>query len=133
MSTERGEDEAWRSIVENYGERARLDEPAVEPAPAAVPEESRAADDRPSPWEDEDRFVPPVPPPAPQLRTPQRLAWSGVIGTPVVLLLALLAGVSVPPLLGYALVVAFVGGFLYLVTTMGRGSGRDPWDDGARV
>ena len=44
----------------------------------------------------------------------------------------MIPGVSLPVWLGYLLVVAFVGGFLYLVTRMPRGP-RDPADDGARL
>ena len=130
MSTGRSEDEAWRSIVENYGEPPRLEESAPEPPeprPAPLPEPAPEAD------ADEERFVPPSPPPAPSLPLPQRLAWLGVLGAPVVLLVALLAGLPLPPLVGYALLAGFVGGFLYLVSTMDRGGGRDPWDDGSRV
>ena len=36
MTTGRGEDEAWRAIVDNYGERAELDD--VDEAPPADPE-----------------------------------------------------------------------------------------------
>jgi hypothetical protein len=50
----------------------------------------------------------------------------------VVLLVALIFSISLPPLLGYGLVAAFVGGFGYLVYTMPR-EPRDPWDDGAQV
>ena len=131
MSTGRSEDEAWRSIVDNYGERPRLEEPA--PEPPAEPRHEQLPEPAPEPDDEDERFVPPTPPPAPSLPIQQRLAWLGVLGTPVVLLVALLAGLTLPPLVGYALLAAFVGGFLYLVSTMDRGGGRDPWDDGSRV
>ena len=131
------EDEAWRGIVENYGDRPQVDDlPPPEPAPApsepAVDEPFDPAYDDLDPPGEGERFVPPVPPPAPPLRLPQHLPWIGVFGAPVVLVLALLTGLPLPPWLGYLLVIGFVGGFVYLVLTMRRG-GRDPWDDGARL
>jgi hypothetical protein len=129
------EDEAWRAIVENFGERADLDpnpDPAPEaPAPAAAPDLSW---DDPYPDSDwgTDRFVPPPPPPVPTTTKDRMLAWVGVFGSPAVLLLCLVLGIDLPSLVGYALVAGFVGGFLYLVVLMPRGP-RDPGDDGARI
>jgi hypothetical protein len=133
----RDDDEAWRSIVDNYGERAE-----VEPDPP-VPDEgtdawSARATEPPRSWEQpfpdsdrsEDRFVPPPPPPLPRPRRDRLFAWLGVFGSPAILLLCLVLGIDLPKLLAYALVAAFVGGFLYLVWLMPRGP-RDPDDDGA--
>jgi hypothetical protein len=136
VSTERSEDEAWRSIVDNYGERPQLEDPSrdelaevPEPVAAeAVPASTDVPDDDP-----EDRFVPPVPPPAPRLPLPQRLAWFAVLGSPALLVVALLVSIDLPSLVGYALVAGFLGGFGYLVATMQRSRGRDPWDDGAQL
>ena len=144
MSTGRSEDEAWRSIVDNFGDRARLDDEPPEPPhdPAAdevhqVPEPPVAA---PGPSPDaardedpEERFVPPVPPPAPRLPLPQRLAWLAVLGSPALLFVALLFSYDLPSLVGYALVAGFLGGFGYLVATMQRADERNPWDDGAQL
>lgn len=119
----------WRSIVDNYGDRAEVDD---DPPGAVVPAPGPAlADDRDD--EPEEGFVPPVPPPAPRLPLPKRLAWLAVLGSPAVLVVALLVSAELPSLLGYALVVAFVGGFGHLVWTMQRSGERDPWDDGAQV
>jgi hypothetical protein len=60
------------------------------------------------------------------------IAWAGVFGAPAVLVVALLIGVHLPVWLGYLMVAAFVGGFLYLVIRMPR-QPRDPGDDGARI
>lgn len=168
---QRDDDEAWRAIVDNYGERARLEEPAPEvrerarpdeqapggpagptAAPAAGPgdheplegtvlpprREEHPADD-PGAYRDpielqdhDDRFVPPEPPPLPRPRGLRAVAWAGVFGSPAVLLICLLVGISLPQLLAYVLVAGFVGGFLYLVWQMPRGP-RDPFDDGAVV
>jgi hypothetical protein len=130
-------DEAWRAIVENYGDRPALDDepPAPsEPQPAsAMPETDEPAEDPEDAEEVAERFVPPVPPPGPSLRLPDHLPWLGVLGSPALLLVATLAGIDLPGWAGYALVAAFLGGFVWLVATMRRGGGRDPWDDGARV
>lgn len=79
-----------------------------------------------------ERYVPPPPPPLPRPSRDRLAAWAGVFGSPAVLLVCLVAGIGLPSLLAYALVAAFVGGFLYLVWQMPRGP-RDPWDDGAQV
>ena len=126
------EDEAWRAIVENYGDRAELDpaEPAAEPEPPAPDPFAVPAELVPS--DDEDRFVPPPPPPLPQVPRDRMLAWVGLFGSPALLLTALVLGIGIPSLIGYLLIAAFVGGFLYLVVQMPRGP-HDPWDDGARL
>jgi hypothetical protein len=131
------EEEAWRSIVENYGDR-----PDLEPSAAALPD---LDDDLTDPGLDRDpvteredslwqaeQFVPPTPPPLPRPARDRLAAWIGVFGSPTVLLVCLIFGIPMPGLLGYALVAAFVGGFAYLVVQMPRGP-RDPFDDGARL
>ena len=84
-------------------------------------------------WEDEGHFVPPVPPPLPTVEPRRRLAWTALVGAPVVGMLLLLLGVAVPSWASSFLVCAFVGGFCYLVATMGQHPSRDDWsgDDGA--
>jgi hypothetical protein len=124
------EDETWRAIVENYGDRAELDpadlpddEPVEPPFSLAAEIERVEADER---------FVPPPPPPLPHVPRDRMLAWLGLFGAPAVLLAALVAGIHIPSLVGYLLVGSFVGGFAYLVVQMPRGP-HDPWDDGARI
>ncbi|MFC5178977.1 hypothetical protein [Nocardioides taihuensis] len=132
------EDDAWRAIVENYGERPRLDPspPAPEPEPVwftgalADAAGSAGADDIDDP--DEEGFVPPPPPPLPWPEPARLLAWLGVFGAPTVLLVGLVLGVTLPSVLGYALIGWFVGGFGYLVLHMDN-TPRDPGDDGAVV
>ncbi|MBZ5736770.1 hypothetical protein [Nocardioides mangrovi] len=97
---------------DEYGEDA--DDPYVGPEP------------------EEEGYVPPEPPPLPTVAPDRFVAWAGVLGSPVVLLAALIFKISIPTWLGYGLVAAFVGGFLYLVMKMSR-EPRDPWDDGAQV
>lgn len=147
MSTGHSEDEAWRSIVDNFGDRARLDDESPEPPDDPVVD-ATADEAHPVPgpavaagttaagvWDDEpeERFVPPVPPPAPRLPLPQRLAWLAVLGSPALLVVALLVSYDLPSLVGYALVAGFLGGFGYLVATMQRADERNPWDDGAQL
>jgi hypothetical protein len=138
---QRDDDEAWRSIVDNYGDRAEVepDPPLADeggnawvvPAPEPAPEPEHSWDD-PYPDSDwsEDRFVPPPPPPLLVPRRDRLFAWLGVFGSPLILLLCLVLRIDLPELLAYSLVAAFVGGFLYLVWLMPRGP-RDPDDDGA--
>ena len=127
------EDAAWREIVDNYGDRAEVDDtpppappPAVEPEPEVEPEAAAA---RPV---DEERFVPPPPPPLPRPAPPRASAWAGVFGVPVVLIVCLVFGLDLPTLVDYLLLAWFVGGFGYLVATMSRDP-REPWDDGSRI
>ena len=138
------DEDAWRAIVENYGERVELDdEPAagapVQPATEPRSEERlerlfRPLPQPPEPEDDvEDDFVPPTPPPLPKLPPDRFLAWSGLFGSPTVLLVCLVLGVHLPPWLGYLLVASFIGGFVYLVVKMPKGTDIDPWDDGARL
>lgn len=143
-----GDDEVWRTIVENYGERPELDEePVAEPrgeSAAAQGDEPRQQERlerlfRPVPQpaapepELDEQFVPPTPPPLPKLPPDRLAAWSGLFGSPTVLLICLVLGVRLAPWLGYLLVASFIGGFVYLVVQMPRGSDIDPWDDGARL
>ena len=83
-------------------------------------------------WEDEGHFVPPVPPPLPSVEPRRRIAWIALLGSPVVGLLLVLLQIAIPRWMSSLLVIAFVGGFCYLVATMGQPS-RGDWsgDDGA--
>ena len=156
------EEAAWREIVENYGERpvvggggagpdttglspfdrSYLDSLDARPRPVEEPVEDpgagpdrRAGDDQGEDHPDRgEHFVPPEPPPIPRGTPARRLAWAGLLGSPVVLLLAVfvhvLVGWVVPTVLTLGAAAAFVGGFAFLVATMPRERG-DGWDDGA--
>ena len=136
---QRDDDEAWRSIVDNYGERAEV-EPDPPVSDVGADEWSQSAPEPEPSWDQtfpdsdwsEERFVPPPPPPLPRPRRDRLVAWLGVFGSPAILLICLVLGISLPELLAYALVTAFVGGFLYLVWLMPSGP-RDPDDDGAVI
>jgi len=142
------DEDAWQAIVENYGERVELEDGSATEAGAAPPpgaevwavdaelddDLAAAADDAPGEDQDvgDERFVPPPPPPLPRLPPDRLVAWSGLFGSPTVLLVCLVLGIHLAPWLGYLLVASFVGGFVYLVVQMPRDP-VDPWDDGARL
>jgi hypothetical protein len=131
------EEAEWRSIVENFGERAEI--PEIEPLPAATYEAEPEVDAYEGPAElapsllsDEDRFIPAPPPPVPRAHGLRLAAWLGLFGVPLLGLVGVVLGISLPSTLGLFLVAWFVGGFGYLVATMGNGKGPDSgWDDGA--
>lgn len=129
------EDAAWREIVDNYGARPEVDEPPA-PAPAHFVVPAPEPEPEPEPVavrpEAEERYIPPPPPPLPRPAPPRAVAWAGVFGAPVVLLVCLFAHIYLPTLIDYLLLAWFVGGFLYLVATMSR-EPREPWDDGSRI
>lgn len=131
--TPRDEDEAWREIVEHYGDTPSFDEPEPPPAPRREPDPAVEPAWRPDPWEDEGRFVPPVPPPVPRARTrPRQVAWLGLFVAPAILLIAVVLPSSLPGIITFGLVAWFVGGFVYLVSQLPHGP-QDPGDDGARL
>jgi hypothetical protein len=155
---EAAQDAAWQEIVANFGERAELsdDDLAVPEAPDlthpvfgddvdepfAPDADAYSGEDYSGDYGgdysedyDEYEFVPPRPSlPHP---SPDRLfAWLGVLGAPVVavalFVLHATLGWYVPTWVVDLLVIAFLGGFGYLVFLMPR-EPRDPWDDGARL
>lgn len=136
---ERAQQEAWQAIIDNYGDRPALEEPApAEPAPAEPdlddpvllephdPVLELSVPDR------EERFLPPRPPPVPLPRGRRGLAWGGIVVAPALVVALLLIQVDLPTVLDYLLIGWFVGGFLYLVSTMSQHP-REPWDDGSRI
>lgn len=140
------EEAAWREIVAHFGERAQLPEEPTAPevdfgddvdeafdADVALYEDAYDSDERRD--DDPDRFVPPRP--SLPHTTPERfLAWLGVLGAPVVAVLLVVVHMVlhwwIPTWVVAALVIAFLGGFGYLVLAMPK-EPRDPWDDGARL
>ena len=147
----RDEDLLWRSIVDNYGDRVTLDpttdeptgeppkEPTEEPTatqvPAPSPEEQPAeARDWLDAYDDpEDHFVPPEPERVPTPEPRRLIAWAGVFGVPVAVLVLIVLQVSLPPWASMLCLAWFVGGFGYLVATMRREPPDSDWDDGARL
>jgi hypothetical protein len=82
--------------------------------------------------DDEERFVPPEPPPITSTDLASRLAWLGVLGGPLLLLLAALTWSRLPTLVVLMALSAFVGGFITLVARLPRDRDDGP-DDGAVV
>lgn len=126
----RANDEDWQSIVDNFGERAKLGEPETAEAPRQVDPDPPVV--RAAAYDESERFVPPIPPPLPRPEPKRGVAWAGVFGVPVLVLIALVVQLDLPTILDYLLIGWFVGGILYLVATMPSGP-REPWDDGSRI
>ncbi|CAL9291500.1 hypothetical protein ACFT1B_20685 [Streptomyces griseoincarnatus] len=78
---------------------------------------------------DEGHFVPPEPPPLPEADVTSKFAWLGVLGAPVLLLLAILLGWEMTWWLTTACVGGFLGGALTLVMRM-RTDDEDDEDPG---
>lgn len=68
--------------------------------------------------DDEGHFVPPEPPPLPEADTTAKFAWLGVIGGPILLLLAVLLSWEMTWWLATVSIGGFVGGFATLVARM---------------
>src|SRR5487761_1797370 len=86
---------------------------------------------------EEEHYVPPPPPPLPNLPPIAKGAWVALFGGPGYLLVATMAGWSVPGWLVFCAVAAFIGGFTVLVLRVGDDqrvdSDEDDDDDGAVV
>ena len=104
----------------------RSDEDSSYGDEAYRPDEEPAAGARP---DAADRFVPPPPPPLPELDTVSQLAWGGLIGGPLFLVIAAIAGWALPSLFLGLAVLAFVTGFVTLVVRM-KDRPPDDWDPG---
>lgn len=119
------EEQAWRDIVDHYGERPQVVGPIEITGPPPAPEEERSFLD-----DDDDPFVPPPLPPPPEISPERRVAWVGLVASPALLVLTRVLDYPLPGILTTGLVVALIASFGYLVATMAP---RDPDDDGARV
>jgi len=115
---------------EREAQRVEESRPQVRPDPRLiVPGEPVQELDEPQEGE---RYVPPEPPPLPRGDLVSRLAWAGVLGGPLLLLLATVFWPAMPQWLLLASLAAFVGGFVTLVSRMPARPPEDP-DDGAVV
>lgn len=146
--TSRDEDDAWRAIVENYGDRPRLDTASAPPTePEGAPDggsgvpfdpelHAPAEPEVPAFEEDdlleEERFIPLPLPPAPVLSPARRAAWAAVLGAPLLLMVTAFSGWNPPTLVSLAMVGAFLAGFAYLVANL-PAEPPDPWDNGAQL
>jgi hypothetical protein len=88
--------------------------PGVGPRDYTSPEPSEDDFDE----DDEGHFVPPEPPPLPTADTTAKFAWLGVIGGPILLLLAVLFGWDMTWWLATLGVGGFLGGCVTLVVRM---------------
>lgn len=80
--------------------------------------------------DDEGHFVPPEPPPLPEADTTAKFAWLGVVGGPVLLLLAVVLSWEMTWWLTTVCVGGFLGGIATLVARMNPGDDED--DDPGR-
>ena len=80
--------------------------------------------------DDEGHFVPPEPPPLPEADATAKFAWLGVVGGPVLLLVAVLLGWDMTWWLTTLCVGGFLGGVATLVARMNPGDDED--DDPGR-
>ncbi|MGA5874345.1 hypothetical protein ACPC3D_00620 [Streptomyces cellulosae] len=78
---------------------------------------------------DEGHFVPPEPPPLPEADVTSKFAWLGVLGAPVLLLLAILLSWEMTWWLTTACIGGFLGGAVTLVMRM-RTDDEDDGDPG---
>ncbi|MFJ9587163.1 hypothetical protein [Streptomyces acidicola] len=79
--------------------------------------------------DDEGHFIPPEPPPLPAADATAKFAWLGVVGGPVLLLLAVLLGWDMTWWLATLGIGGFLGGFATLVMRM-KGDDEDDDDPG---
>lgn len=106
--------------------RRQRERRAPKPTPEPAPDEFVDS------WEDEGHFVPPPPPELPEGTPLERLAWAGVIGGPLIILLIAFTGWDPPNIVGLGAGAATLGGFLTLVWHLPEGR-SDGWDDGAQL
>ncbi|TAK71072.1 MAG: hypothetical protein EPO13_00815 [Actinomycetota bacterium] len=110
------------------------DQPGFASQPAADAGRTEAGPQAGSPDDDPgDHFVPPTPPPLPRGDTLTRLAWVGVLGGPLLLLVTYLLGWRLDRYLSALAVLGFVAGFVTLVARMRDDRGDDGPEDGAVV
>lgn len=134
-------DTADTSVAENFADPLIEETPAgVGPVPGVIPAPPQFRIIRPalpSPLpdaDDDERYVPPVPPPLPRLDPASKLAWAALFGGPGYLLLSVMAGWQISGVAAFVAVGAFVGGFATLIMRMGdRPPGDSGPDDGAVV
>ena len=113
--------------------------PGASPVPGVIPAPPplriiRPASAAPPPADEDEHFVPPVPPPLPQLDPLTKGAWVALFGGPAYLLIAVMVDWQVPGWAAFLAVAAFIGGFATLVVHMGERPPRDSGpDDGAVV
>jgi hypothetical protein len=106
--------------------------PGSEPLDVERPAAAGPGEPRRRRSDEHDHYVPPEPPPIPRGTPARRIAWGGLFGSPLAMVLAVVFGWAFPTWFSMLLVAAFVGGFVFLIATMPR-DGGDGWGDGAVV
>jgi hypothetical protein len=118
--------------------KPKLDEKPAKPlggsvsfAPGVGPRDYKAPEPSEEDFEDDDEghFVPPEPPPLPAADPTAKFAWLGVLGGPVLLLVAVLLGWEMTWWLATVGIGGFLGGFVTLVARM-RTDDEDDGDPG---
>lgn len=149
------QDAQWQAIVESYGDHPEFPDPGPDHGPAD--ETGHGTDRPPEPdrltslfrpawrieeppadeddlWSDADTYVPPPAPPVTRPRGWRLVAWMGVLGVPLAMVLVAVFRWHLPSWCGVLALAWWIGGFGYLVSQM-RGP-DDPdsgWDNGAVV
>jgi len=114
--------------------RDRLPWPDGDDEPEAPPDLGFFDDDGQDDLYEDEGYVPPYVPPQPKLDPVARGAWTALFGGPGYLFIATTLGWQVPGWAELAAIVAFVAGFVILVSRLGDGpSRRDGPDQGAVV
>ncbi|MEU7006054.1 hypothetical protein [Streptomyces sp. NPDC046332] len=104
-----------------------LADPDAETAEADGKKTGKKGDD-----DGEGHFVPPEPPPLPEADATTKFAWLGVVGGPVLMLLAVLLQWDMTWWLTTVCVGGFLGGFATLVARMRHDDEDDEFDDPGR-
>ncbi|GHH16393.1 hypothetical protein [Streptomyces rubradiris] len=116
-----------KNAAPDTGKDAGGEEPPPRPlggsvsfAPGVGPRDFRPAEPSDDDFDEDDEghFVPPEPPPLPTADTTARFAWLGVVGGPVLLLLAVLLRWDMTWWLATLGIGGFLGGFVTLVARM---------------
>ncbi|WEH42243.1 hypothetical protein [Streptomyces sp. AM 2-1-1] len=115
------------SVVFAPGVRGPRDH--VLPDGTAAGDGSTAGEDGDDP-DIEGHFVPPEPPPLPEADATSKFAWLGVVGSPVLMLLAVLLGWEMTWWLTTVCIGGFVGGCATLVARMPQDDDEDLGDPG---
>ncbi|MEU1517689.1 hypothetical protein ABZ490_37045 [Streptomyces sp. NPDC005811] len=131
LETRTNEDEPRDSGEEQEPKPAKPLGSSVSFAPGVGPRDHSAPEPAEEDFDDEDEghFVPPEPPPLPAADTTAKFAWLGVVGGPLLLLLAVLLGWDMTWWLTTVCVGGFLGGFATLVVRM-RSDDEDDGDPG---
>lgn len=129
--------------AESGDAQTRSDRPETDPEPEP-PRASRVSPEEATvpapldPWVErhlaEEHFTPPEVAAAPLPEPRRLLAWVGVLGVPLALVVLVVLGIDIPSWGSLLMIVWSLGGFGFLVATMRRDDDDDDgWDDGAVV